>query len=1003
MKRTARKLMSLFMALVMVCSLIPAAMAAEPGGDTTGADTDITWGSWSAAAEGKTLCENDGHSGTINRVEATCTAAGSASQTCTTCGATRTGTIAQKEHTPVSNPTKTDYVSDENGHQVKCSVCGAATGTSSSHSFEDSSYGKDSTNHWHECSVCGYKKDVAPHTPGENATYTWAESGHKYNCSQCQQEVTVAHTWSTAVPVYPTAGSTASTQHTKYCTVCDSSKQHSVSENHTYDTTGKCTVCGYQNSNPAAGVRVSSSTLQIGVGQSQAISYYFVDANGVPTSATATVTISSSNNAIAYVNPNYSNAVTGYGVGTATISLYINGNTTAAATVTVTVKNTANVSVTVSQNQGNFYFTDNTTQEGTSIYDQIVTALGYNYNSSYYNNYYVTVSGSNSTVGTLYGTSYTRIPLSSLGSVYLYVNNTTGTWTGSYKVEALTGTNTYTEVLSGSITINVQPYTGTGIIYSATLGEEVALRVSDFENFWSEFTSGRGTLTSVTINSVSTGTVGGTLCYHTAGERNHSSAANQTFYVSPRTSTQRDLSNLTFFPGSTSNRYRTGTVTISFTATGTNYSTTSYNSSYNTSASGTITILYTNGAVEAINYAATSSYTVLDADDFNAVYRQATATTTTSPTYTVRFLDVPTYGTLYANYSVNSRTGAITGTEITSRNVNTLSFSNRTTGTNSLEKVAYVPGYRGVGDSVRYAVYSGNTLVYVGTVNFGVGTLSVTYACGAAGVTFKATDFFSTSSSLLTSQYITFGTPSSGTLYKSGSVRVTTSDRFGYTASAAAGVQSISTVTYVPVSGYNGVVEIPFTSVSYTGGTISGTVKITVTTKTFTDVPATHWAYSYINRLVGEGVVDGVTPTTYAPSSNVKYGEALKMILIAAGYPAQTEGTGANWASNYLALAYRNGIVSSTSGDLNAAVDRNTIASITAKALKISQASSINRGIIGPTDSRDGYVYALYNVGILNGTTTNGVNRFNGSSSLTRAELAAIVCRVSDYYSANNK
>lgn len=870
------------------------------------------------------------------------------------------------------------------------------------HTFSDQ-WTQGDTTHYHACTTtnCTAKSNEAAHT------YNWSSnntaSGHSGTCT-CGKTITNAE------HQYKYKSITDKT-HVKYCETCGYEEQATA---HDFTTNNGTCACGATNPATTGTLTVTQSSLPSNTASAGQVFSVTPNVKAGTADVTAYCTFYYSWTLDGYSVASYNNTFT-LPTGTAmgnhtlvcTVTPYYNNAAITGQAKSVSwsfsVKNTANVSVTVSQNQGNFYFTDNTTQEGTSIYDQIITALGYNYNSSYYNNYYVTVSGSNSTVGTLYGTSYTRIPLSSLGSVYLYVNNTTGTWTGSYKVEALTGTNTYTEVLSGSITINVQPYTGTGIIYSATLGEEVALRVSDFENFWSEVTSGRGTLASVKINSVSTGAVGGTLCYnHTAGERTHSNASGQTFVTNPRYSNDKDLSDLTFVPGSTSNRYRTGTVTISFTATGTNYSTTSYNSSYNTSASGTITILYTNGAVEAINYAATSSYTVLDADDFNAVYRQATATTTTSPTYTVRFLDVPTYGTLYANYSVNSRTGAITGTEITSRNVNTLSFSNRTTGTNSLEKVAYVPGYRGVGDSVRYAVYSGNTLVYVGTVNFGVGTLSVTYACGASGVSFKAADFFSSSSSLLTSQYITFGTPSSGTLYKSGSARVTTSDRFGYTASAAAGVQSISTVTYVPVSGYNGVVEIPFTSVSYTGGTISGTVKITVTTKTFTDVPATHWAYSYINRLVGEGVVDGVTPTTYAPSSNVKYGEALKMILIAAGYPAQTEGTGANWASNYLALAYRNGIVSSTSGDLNAAVDRNTIASITAKALKINQASSINRGIIAPTDSRDGYVYALYNVGILNGTTTNGVNRFNGSSSLTRAELAAIVCRVSDYYSANN-
>lgn len=183
----------------------------------------------------------------------------------------------------------------------------------------------------------------------------------------------------------------------------------------------------------------------------------------------------------------------------------------------------------------------------------------------------------------------------------------------------------------------------------------------------------------------------------------------------------------------------------------------------------------------------------------------------------------------------------------------------------------------------------------------------------------------------------------------------------------------MNSVTFVPSSNYTGVVEIPFTSFGLTGGQVRGTVKVYVA-PTFSDVAATNWAYEYVTQLVAEKVVGGTTPTTFSPNANVKYGEALKMILIAAGYPAQTELSGSNWASNYLTLAYNYGIVSSKNVNLNAAVDRNTIASIAAKALKISQASSINRGIVGPTDSRDGYVYALYNAGILNGTTTNGVN-----------------------------
>ena len=51
-------------------------------------------------------------------------------------------------------------------------------------------------------------------------------------------------------------------------------------------------------------------------------------------------------------------------------------------------------------------------------------------------------------------------------------------------------------------------------------------------------------------------------------------------------------------------------------------------------------------------------------------------------------------------------------------------------------------------------------------------------------------------------------------------------------------------------------------------------------------------------------MVSGVTPTTYGPKQTVKWGEALKMVLLGAGHPAQVEGTGSNWASGYLTYTY---------------------------------------------------------------------------------------------------
>lgn len=290
----------------------------------------------------------------------------------------------------------------------------------------------------------------------------------------------------------------------------------------------------------------------------------------------------------------------------------------------------------------------------------------------------------------------------------------------------------------------------------------------------------------------------------------------------------------------------------------------------------------------------------------------------------------------------------------------------------------------------------GGTLKYIGTVTFGLEKVELKCTASAAGVTFKSSDFFT--GNLLTCQYITFGVPSSGALYQNGSTRVSTYDKFGYTASATQGISAISTVSYMPVAGYNGVVEIPFTAVTYSGGSISGTMRVTVVSKTFSDVPTTHWSYPYISRLAAEGVVSGITATTFGPNNKVEYGAALKMILLATGYPKQSENTSGNWAANYLTLAYNSGIVSSKNVDLTKAITRTEMAEIAAKALKLSSASRVNAGITGPTDTTNGYVYALYNAKIVGGDTSTGKNLYRGDSSLTREEMAKIVCNVSDYY-----
>lgn len=652
------------------------------------------------------------------------------------------------------------------------------------------------------------------------------------------------------------------------------------------------------------------------------------------------------------------------------------------------------IKLTVDTEDEEFYFNDDDTDEGDSVQEAIIEVIDSQMKDGYNRNHYYYVdfdedSRSDAELKADRGYDYDDVDLDDLGKIYLSIGDDES-WDGSYTIYETTVKGSYDKddkILSGSLTINFGA-TGAGgdIVYTATAGDEVELDIDDLEEFWDSYTKGKGSLQNVKFNSVSG--VSGTLCYqHEDGERGgHTDAEGETYYVNA-SKRQDELEDLTFCPSkrSSSSKYPTGTATIRFTATGT----TGRGSSRTDKASGTITILYTAGDVDSIDYAASSSHIFLDKEDFDEVYKDVTDTSSRNPNYSIKFLDVPTFGTIYLN--ARESRGSVSGTELTSRN------KNQSISRSAIDKIAYEPGIRGMGDVVRYAVYSGGDLKYMGTINFGVTAPEIHYTCAGGRVTFQAVDFYQSASMLSSS--ISFGAPTSGGLYKNytgvGGDRVTSSDRF----SLYGTVDSIATVSYVPVPGFSGLVEIPFTSYTTGGGRVNGVVKITVTAVTnvaFNDVPSTHWAANDIGRLAGLGIIKGTSNNTFSPNANVKYGEALKMILMAAGYPDQGNSTTGHWANNYLTLAKSKGIVSGNV-DLNAEIDRNTMAALAAKALGMEKAYSVNFGVMKPCDTTDGYVYALYNAGILKGNTAGGLNYFYGNQKFTRAEQAAVVCRMLDY------
>lgn len=160
--------------------------------------------------------------------------------------------------------------------------------------------------------------------------------------------------------------------------------------------------------------------------------------------------------------------------------------------------------------------------------------------------------------------------------------------------------------------------------------------------------------------------------------------------------------------------------------------------------------------------------------------------------------------------------------------------------------------------------------------------------------------------------------------------------------------------------------------------------------RTFSDVLPGHWYYNYVMDLTRNGVVNGNPDGTFAPERAITAGETLKLVLLAAGHTEQTP-TGEHWAGGYGTYALSMGYLAREQvADLDGAMKRADVARLAAKAIGYGASN----GESPFDDTSDGYVTALYEVGVLTGSEENGQLVFRPDSGITRAEAAAVVWRL---------
>lgn len=580
-----------------------------------------------------------------------------------------------------------------------------------------------------------------------------------------------------------------------------------------------------------------------------------------------------------------------------------------------------------------------------------------------------------------------------LSDVDFIPNNTTSNTTGGFEF-TLTTYNSYgtasTQTYTGLLTVKLTN-TGTSvgdISYAANIGDTQYFNAADFENLYYDRTNG-GSLSYVTFSTPSSGT--GTL-YADGGRLSSGTPC----YVSP-SSRQTALDSVYFTPSGTT-ATRAGTVRIGFTAYGTGGRYTG-----SRTITGTVVINYLNGNAKDITYTPVGGTINLKASDFTDKYREVVGST--APTdLTIQFQDVPSNGSLSYKNSSNSSSSV----SLRSSNIKSYRFTTRTSGANQIGDVTYTAsGTRS--DTISYIAYSGGTARFSGKVVFNPSTVSTTLtvtlvSSTSAGVDFNASSFTMANATVMAScAQIRFTVPTSGTLTYAGTA-------VGY-AGVTVPVTALGQIHYKPNAGFNNSTDrVAFICYDAAGNQIgSGQVNIVVSgnnTSTpstggvtsiggFTDLPkagsGNDWYFTELSSLVSRGIVQGTGNGKAEPRGKLTYGQALKMILLAAKYPAQTEVPGNDWAINYKNLAVQNGLISS-SVVLTDYITRDAVAELAAKALKVQPVT----GNSPFKDSTNGYAIALNRTSpqILKGDADGN---FRGSSTLIRSEAWVIIYRMYEY------
>lgn len=191
------------------------------------------------------------------------------------------------------------------------------------------------------------------------------------------------------------------------------------------------------------------------------------------------------------------------------------------------------------------------------------------------------------------------------------------------------------------------------------------------------------------------------------------------------------------------------------------------------------------------------------------------------------------------------------------------------------------------------------------------------------------------------------------------------------------------------------------------GGSSSGGAGKAAAAVSFSDLKPTHWAYSFIDQLIGRGIIAGYKDGTFKPESYVTRAEFAKLVVLAINIPVSDATSSSfsdvaadHWALRYIEAAKNGGIINGYAGGTfrpENKVTRAEIAKMVLAAINLKSAQSIKSKADAASfsDISGHWAYDAI-VGMRNQNIINGYpdGTFKPDRNATRAEAAKMVVRL---------